>query len=84
MHVPAIVRHENTAPFGVVLQTQHAAAARYEVPRVVERVESDDVSIQQRPQELLAFGKRPKDFGRWKRAVQEDPARHFVQPAAQQ
>ena len=84
VHVSSIVRHKDASPLRVVLQPQHAAAAGYEVPSVVKGVEADDVSIQQRPQQLLTFRKRSEYLGRWERTVQEDSLRYLVQPPPQQ
>ena len=52
--------------------------------RVVKRVESDDVRVEQRAEDLLPPRKRPENFGRRERRVEEESALDPVEPLPQQ
>jgi hypothetical protein len=83
-YLPSIIVDADRTTRRLVRQAQHARAARQEVARIVERVETDQVGIQQRAQQLLPTRKRAEQLRRGKGGVQEKAEAHFVKALAEE
>lgn len=71
-HRAPIVLQPNVPPLGFVDEAQHAAAARQEVPGVVEGVEAHELGIEEGAQSFFRHRKRPVNFRGREGVVQEE------------
>ncbi|CAA7408149.1 unnamed protein product [Spirodela intermedia] len=69
---PPVVLQADVPPLGLVVDPQHPAAAGQEVAGIVEGVESDEVRVEERPENLLPDGQRPVHLRRREGGVKEE------------